>query len=265
MQSLCAQSTLAGVRLEAGRSVFCGPAEHHCSGTVWQGTDLTQTQRLMVVHWRSSRGEGGVESDLWPPGCCCQSLGRRMNCLSPREDELPKGHQRGCPGSGMHGREVQGEETGLQLQMRGSSSPLGLHPILLQGPAFCPEAGSPAPRPLLRQVYSADGNSSSSLAPMARATGSSTSPTGVAGTPMGTSSCRLGQQPIQVRKAQGWHEAEVSRGAPRTPLPQMPLICLISPLPHLHSSPGIRQLWLLPVLYQHICRATVVSQGLALT
>lgn len=69
------------------------------------GTDLTQTQRLMVIHWRSGPGEGGVESDLWPPACC-QSLGRRMNCL-PGEDELPKGRQRECPvGSGMRGCEA---------------------------------------------------------------------------------------------------------------------------------------------------------------
>lgn len=70
-------------------------------------------------------------------------------------------------------------------------------------------------------MYSADGEFLFKFGSHGEGNGQFNAPTGVAVDSNGNIIVAdWGNSRIQVRKAQGWHEAEVSRWAPRTPLPK---------------------------------------------
>ena len=88
-------------------------------------------------------------------------------------------------------------------------------------PCLLPEAGSPAPRPFLCQVYSADGEFLFKFGSHGEGNGQFNAPTGVAVDSNGNIIVAdWGNSRIQVRKAQRWREVEVSRWAPHNPLPK---------------------------------------------
>lgn len=85
-------------------------------------------------------------------------------------------------------------------------------------PRLLPEARSPVPSPFPCQVYSADGEFLFKFGSHGEGNGQFNAPTGVAVDSNGNIIVAdWGNSRIQVRKARGWHQGEVSRWAPGTP------------------------------------------------
>lgn len=108
-------------------------------------------------------------------------------------------------------------------------------------------------------MYSADGEFLFKFGSHGEGNGQFNAPTGVAVDSNGNIIVAdWGNSRIQVSQAQGWLEAF------SVPLffPTQTLLCLTFLLLPFSTYSGLRQLWFLPVLYQHVCRATVWPTGL---
>lgn len=141
----------------------------------------------------------------------------------------------------------------------GALSP-GASPYPPLRPCRLPETRSPAPRPLSCQVYSADGEFLFKFGSHGEGNGQFNAPTGVAVDSNGNIIVAdWGNSRIQVSKAQEVRFPTVPQAHPH-PRNASRLPVLTSPSFSTHS-PGFRQLWLLPLLHQHVCRATVRPTG----